>query len=69
MTLLENKISFTDDELAVIYEGVHHMGSFRDVLDKENKIGDVTRNILLKISEKNSDITSAFYVSDHILED
>lgn len=66
---MTNQMTFTDDELAIIYEGVRHMGSFRDVLDEDNKVGETTRNILEKISDKNNYVTSAFYVSDKILED
>ncbi len=66
---MKNDMNFTDDELAIIYEGVHHMGYFRDVLDKDNEIGEITRSILNKISEKNNNVTSAFYVSDNILID
>lgn len=66
---MSNKLYFTNDELAIIYEGVRHMGSFRDVLEEDSKVGDTTRNILEKISKKNNFVTSAFYVSDNILED
>lgn len=66
---MNNYMVFTDDELAIIYEGVHHMGGFRDVLEEDNKVGETTRNILEKIINKNNCVTSAFYVSDNILED
>ncbi|WP_303447182.1 hypothetical protein [Oceanobacillus profundus] len=62
-------MNFTDDELAIVYEAVSHMGAFRDILYEDSKIGETTRNVLEKIKEKNQYVTSSMYVSNNIIED
>lgn len=63
------KINFTENELAIIYESVEHMAKVRDVYEKNNKLGELSRNIMGKISNQSPGVTSAFYVSDNLIED
>ncbi|WP_419893612.1 hypothetical protein [Oceanobacillus kimchii] len=62
-------INFTESELAVIYEGVQHMLKTRDVQGKNNMYGLTAESVLNKVSEQNSKVTSAFYVSDNLIDD
>lgn len=61
------KLNFTENEMAVIYESVKHMMTVRDVNNNQYKI--TSRSILDKISEQNSKVASAFYVSDNLIDD
>ena len=63
-----NSINFSDDQLALIYEAIRHMTSFRSVLDVDNYIGNISRDILHQIECKNQKLSSSFYVSENILD-
>lgn len=63
-----NKVNFSDDQLALIHEAVRHMAVFRSAIDADNYIGKISRDILHQIETKNENLSSAFYVSDKILD-
>lgn len=59
---------FSRDQLALIYESVKHLAVFRDVLDSDNYVGDISRDILGKIESIDNDVVNPNYVSENILD-
>jgi hypothetical protein len=61
-------MDFSKDQLAIIYEAVKHMGFESDVLESDNYIGEISRDILDKIRKFDSTLASSWYVHDKILD-